>query len=135
MEIQNLSLEGSNGERLCADIVKLDSTIIFASIGSFSGHEIAYSESPSMTVLVGRNPALKQKYCSIVASVVNSVKQSEVLFERAMTINANFEKNLRMLVVPIYSEEIFLFLITTREVESKSLAFQVSNPLKKFGTP
>lgn len=127
-----MNLEGSNGERLCAEIVKLDSTVIFASVGSFSGHEVAYSESPSMTALVGRSPVLKQKYCSIVASVVTSVKQAEPLFGRATMITSSFEKNLRMIVVPIYSQEIFVFLITNREVDSKVLAVQVLKLLKRF---
>jgi hypothetical protein len=132
MQQLELNLEGSRGEAICKDILKLESTIIFVSIGSFSGHEIAYSESPSMPVLVGRNPALKQKYCSIVASVVNAVKQSEPLFGKSTMITSSFEKNLRMIVLPIYSQEIFLFLITSREIDSKVLAVQILKLLKQF---
>ncbi len=125
-------MEGSQGNRICGEIIKLDTTIIFASFGSFSGFEIAFAESPAMTVLVGRNPTLKQKYCSMVAAVVNSVKQSEVLFGKATTIIANFQKNLRMMVIPIYHQEIFVFLITNRESDSRALSFQVVKLLRKF---
>jgi len=85
-----------------------------------------------MTVLVGRSPRLEQKYCSIVASVVTSVKQSEELFARATTIIPNFAKNLRLIVIPIYAREIFVFLITNRESESRTFSFEVVKLLQRF---
>jgi hypothetical protein len=127
-----LNLEGSQGSRICEEILKLDSGIIFASFGSFAGFEIAFAESPAMTLLVGRNPTLKQKYCSIVASVVNSVKQAEPLMGKASTIIVNFQKNLRLIVLPVYFQEVFVFLITNREAESRTLAFSVVKLLQKF---
>ena len=109
-----LNVEGVQGNRICAEILKLDNTILMANIGSMAGIELACAESPSMTVLVGRNPRLKEKYCSIVATVVNAVKQSEELLGKATTIVSTYVKNLRLMVIPIYSQGMFLFLITIR---------------------
>jgi hypothetical protein len=130
--MQDLNLEGVNGKRMCAEIIKIDSTVIFASIGSFSGYEIAFAENAAMTLLVGRNPRLKEKYCSIVASVVTSVKQAGELFGNASTIIVNFEKNLRIVTIPLLKAEMFVFLITTRDSEPKTLAFQVMKVMQKF---
>jgi hypothetical protein len=85
-----------------------------------------------MNILVGRDPRLKEKYCSIVASVVNSIKQAESLFGKATRIAASFEKNLRIVIIPLLSKEIFIFVITTREMEPKMVAFQISKLLQRF---
>ena len=127
-----LDLEGARGNRICAEILKLDNTIIFASIGSMAGIELASAESPSMTVLVGRNPQIKQKYCSSVATVVNAIKLSQDLLGKATTIVSTYVKNLRLMVIPIYSQDMFVFLITNREAESRTLAFQVMKLLQRF---
>jgi hypothetical protein len=129
-----LNLEGMQGNRICAEILKLDSTIIFASIGSMAGIELASAESPSMTVLVGRNPKLKQRYCSLVATVVNTVKESQELLGKSTSIISNYAKNLRLMVIPIYAQSMFVFLITNRESESRNLAYQVYKVLQKFET-
>jgi hypothetical protein len=98
-EMQDLNLEGLNGNRMCAEIVKIDSTVIIASFSSFSGYELAFAESAAMPRLVGRNANLKDKFCSMVAAGVSSVKQAGVLFEHASTIIVNFEKNLRIVAI------------------------------------
>lgn len=132
--MQDLSVEGVHSSRFCNELIKLDSSIIFGSIGSLSGFEIASAESPSFLTLVGRNPRLKQKYSAVIATVLSSLKQAEELFGSASMVMANFQKNLRIVIIPIVQKDVFVFLITTRESEPKVLAFQVSKLLERFET-
>jgi hypothetical protein len=131
--LQDLSnLDGAKADRICEDILKLDSSIIFVSFGSFTGIELAFAESPSFSTLVGRSPHLKEEYSSIVMSVIRPIRQAVELFGNATSIITNFERNLRIVVIPLFPKQVFLFMITTREADSKTLIFQVSKILQSF---
>ena len=132
--MQHLNFEGPSGQRLCQDILESDGTIIFASIGSFSGFEIASASKASKALLMGDDSRLREKYVSTVALVVNYYKQAEHLFGKATRIVVTFEKNLRVIVIPLFSKEIFVVVVATREMEEKTLSFQISKRIERFIT-
>ena len=117
---------------MCQDIVELDSTIIFASLGSLSGQELARHTRPSKDLLIGDDKELGRKCCSIVAVILNSCSEAEVLFGKCMRLVENFERNLKIIVVPIHSKKAFLLIVSTRDSDEKGTVFRASKILERF---
>jgi hypothetical protein len=127
-----LLFEKTRGERFCKDVIELDGTIIFAAVGSISGYEIASAWKPSMLTYTGNDKQLKKKYSSLVSIVVNAFKQTEPIFGRATRIVGTFEKNLRVMILPLFDKDMFILVLTTREPDVKILAFQISKVFERF---
>jgi len=125
------NFEGTLGERLCQEIIALDGSIIFVSIGSLSGLELASARKPSAALLVGDDPKLRSRYSSLAAGVIIAFKQGENVLGAVNRIVTTFE-NLKLIVIPYFAKEAFVVMLTTRDSESNKIAFQVSKHVERF---
>jgi hypothetical protein len=57
-----------------------------------------------------------------------------IIAGKSTSIVSNYAKNLRLMVIPIYFQDMFVFLITNRETESRTLAYDVYKVLQRFET-
>ncbi|HXQ93471.1 MAG TPA: hypothetical protein VN739_10740 [Nitrososphaerales archaeon] len=125
------NFEGTLGERLCQEIIALDGSIIFVSIGSLSGLELASARKPSAALLVGDDPKLRSRYSSLAAGVIIAFKQGENVLGAVNRIVTTFE-NFKLIVIPYFVKEAFVVVLTTRDSESNKIAFQVSKQVERF---
>jgi hypothetical protein len=132
--MQGLTLEGVIGDRLCQNILLLDSEIIFSSIGSLSGQEMASATKPSAELLIGQDHSLRRKYVSLVSLVLDTFRRGERLTGEVTMVTATFHKNLRVIILPNFANEIFTLVIATKELNPKVLAFQVTELIDRFNS-
>lgn len=128
----NSGFEGNLGEKLCQDILELDGEIIFASIGSPTGGEVASAAKPSTSLLIETNRELKKKYSGMIARIIGDFKEAESTLGKLRVLSASFDKNLRLLIIPEPSEDVFINVITTRDAEEKFITFRVAKLLERF---
>jgi hypothetical protein len=129
--MENLNFEGTPGLRLRESTIALGASIIVASIGSSSGIELASANRPSMSVLVGKDANLKKIYASVIASQIDSYKVGEPLLGNVKSMVITFEKT-KVIVIPHFSKESFVAVMTTRDSESNKIAFEILKLVQRY---
>ncbi len=130
--MQSVHLSVVLGERLCQEILVLDARVIFASIGSFSGTKIASARKPSAALLIGEDQSLNEKYSSSIAATINSFEAGQYILGKLARIVVTFQKNLKIMIIPLFHQEAFVVVVSTRDIETKALAFQITKLVQRF---
>jgi len=92
---------------------------------------MASARKPSTKLLVGDDPKLKSRYSFLAASVIVALKQGEPVLGAINRIVTTFE-NLKLIIIPYFTKEAFVVVLTSRESESNKIAFQVSKQIEQF---
>ena len=125
-------LEKSGAERLCRHILGLDSAVLFAGICNIGGEEIASASKPSVPVIIGTSPELREAYSSRTTAVVTLFKSAEPLLGELRDIVASF-KNLKVMIISLGQENnAAAVLVTTKDLDSKNIVYQISRVTRNF---
>ena len=125
-------LEKTGAERLCQHILGLDSGILYAGICSVAGEDIASAFKPSASLIIGTAPKLTKAYREGVNAVVNSFKQVEPFLGELLEITASYKK-LKIMIIHLGEKtNVVAVLVTTKELDSGNVTFQVSKVTRNF---
>ncbi len=105
--------------------------MIFAGIGSLSGKELAFATKSSASLLIKTDDELRSNYSKLVATIINAYQQAAISLGKVNRIVTTFE-NLKCIVIPYPDREAFVIVLTTRDSESNTIAFQISKLVERF---
>ncbi len=125
-------LEKSGAERLCQHILGLDSAVLFAGICNIGGGEIASASKRSVPIMIGTSPELREAFSSGTTAAVTLFRSAEPLLGELRDIVASF-KNLKVMIISLGQENnAAAVLVTTRELDSKNIAYQISRVTRNY---
>ncbi|MDA4129566.1 MAG: hypothetical protein OK457_02235 [Thaumarchaeota archaeon] len=121
-----VSLEKTGAKRLCEHILGLDSEILFTSIISRDGDEIASASKPSVPLLIGMAPQLRETYTAAANTIVGLFKRAELLLGELAFIVGSY-KALNVVIVNLGEKNnAMAVLVTTKDLDSKNVTYQIS---------
>jgi hypothetical protein len=127
-----VSVERTSAARLCEHILGLDSSILFASICNMSGDEIASAAKPSVPLMVGSLPQMRETYIAGANAVVNVFKQGQPLFGELTDVVASY-KNMKVLIVNLGDQNnAVAVLVATKDLDSKNATYRISKVTRSF---
>ena len=129
--MQARSLSKLEGDRFCQAIIQIDPTILFASVCTLSGKEIASQKQPSANLYLGSNHTHSNSYTEFVSVVCEAFGGPESLFGEVDRIVGTF-RNLRVMIIPNRRMEIAVMILMLKEAEVKRMAFGIARIVEKF---
>src|SRR5437899_3014501 len=98
-----ISIERPTAQKLCEHILGLDSGVLFASVCTMGGNEIASASKPSVSVMVGTAPGMRETYSAGANAVVEVFKRAEPLLGELTDVVASY-KALKVMIVNLGKE-------------------------------
>jgi hypothetical protein len=97
-----------------------------------SGDEIASAAKPSVPLMVGSLPQMRETYIAAANAVVNVFKQGEPLFGELTDVVASY-KNMKVLIVNLGEENNALaVLVATKDLDTKNATYRISRVTRNF---
>ena len=126
MQVTAASTDTPSATRLCDYILGMDSSILFASVCSMGGDEIASASKPSVHLMIGSSPQMKGNYSAVANAIVNLFRQGEPLLGELTDIVASY-KALKVMIFNLgLTYNAMVVLVATKDLDSKNAAFRIS---------
>jgi hypothetical protein len=129
--LENPVIVESDAPILCKRILEIDRSIIFSSVCTLSGEELAYAVEPSVGLLVGGNEQMKQQYGRNIAMMLDTLSIGEKTLGDLSSVVTTY-RNVKLVIIPERQFGIAVVLVTTRDAVSNHDIFQVSKAVSEF---
>jgi hypothetical protein len=127
-----ISVEKISAQRLCEHILGLDSSILFASIITITGEEIASASKPSVPLMIGMAPKLRETYTEGANAIVDLFKKAEPLLGELGSIVASY-KAVKVMIVNLGPKvNALAILVTTKDLDTENVTYQISRVSRNF---
>ncbi len=119
---------------LCEPLISKDPEVIYASILSSTGEEVASASKPSAKLLIPSSEELSSHFRAI-ASIINAYRTSKSALSGAERLFGKFKYmvvtfgNLKVMVILDDPNQIMVALVVMKEADSKKITFQSSQIL------
>ena len=118
-----------DARRICESLLAINPEIIYVSVLSSSGEEIASAAKPSAAVTLPSRDELTSHFRAI-SSIVNTYRTSKSALQEGERLFGDFKNivvtfgKLKVIVILNHPEQVMLALATLKDADEKKITFQ-----------